>query len=78
MRCRKECGYGPKDHCVDLDHISSIKHGCLAKFLVKQLYVRLEVVEISFYHRAHTRTKGEPAHGQDDPKFAAWMSLYAP
>jgi hypothetical protein len=78
MRCRKECGYGLEDHCGDLDHTSSIKHGCLATFLVKQLYVRLKVIEISFYHCAHTHTKGEPTHGQDDPEFVAWMSLYAP
>jgi hypothetical protein len=66
MRYRNECGYGSEDHHGDLDHISSIKHGCLAAFLVKRLYVRLEVVEISFYHCAHTHTKGEFTHGQDD------------
>jgi len=63
MQCRNECGYGPEDHCGDLDHTSSIKHGCLVAFLVKRLYVRLEVVEISFYHHAHTHIKGEPTHG---------------
>jgi hypothetical protein len=78
MQCKKECGYGLEDHCGDLDHTISIKHGCLAPFLVKWLYVRLEVVEISFYHHAHICTKNEPTHGQDDLEFATWMSLYVP
>jgi hypothetical protein len=78
MQCRKECRYGLEDHCGDLDHISFIKHGCLVAFSIKRLYVQLEVVEISFYHHAHTCSKGEPTHDEDDLEFVAWMSLYAP
>jgi hypothetical protein len=78
MQCRYECGYGPEDHHGDLDHTNSIKHGCLVAFLIKWLYVWLKMVENYFYHCAHTRTKGEPRHGQDHPEFMAWMSLYAP
>jgi len=78
MQCRKECKYGLEDHYGDLDHTSSIKHGCLVAFSIKRLYVQLEVVEISFYHHAHTRSKGELTHGKHDLEFVTWMSLYAP
>jgi hypothetical protein len=32
------------------------------------------VVEISFYHCAHTLIKGEVAHGQNDFEFVVWMA----
>ncbi len=77
MWCRYECGYGSKDDHDDSNHTSSIKHGCLVAFSVKQLYVWPEVVEISFYHYAQILIKGEPTHSQDDLECIARMSLYA-
>jgi hypothetical protein len=55
-----------------------MEHDCLTTFSIKQLYIWLEVVKIFFYHCAHTRENGEPAHGQNDPIFMAYMSQYAP
>jgi hypothetical protein len=53
MFCKYQCAYGPKDHCRKPSHTRSIKCGCLAHFLIKQLYTQPKVVEITFYHRTH-------------------------
>jgi hypothetical protein len=50
MFCRYECGYGSEDHHEDLNHMRSIKHGCLAHFSIERLYTQPDVVEITFYH----------------------------
>jgi hypothetical protein len=36
------------------------------------------VVEITNYHKTHTRTDGSFAHGEHDPKSISRMSHYAP
>jgi hypothetical protein len=51
--------------------------GCLAQFLIRRLYTRLEVAEIIFYHRRHTRINGEPAHGKHDLDSIAQPSFFA-
>jgi hypothetical protein len=67
------------DHYKNPNHgWRSMKRGCLTSFSIKQLYIWLEVVELSFYHRAHTWINGEPTHGQHDPNSMAHISQYTP
>jgi hypothetical protein len=47
-------------------------------FPIKQLYIRPKLVELSFYHYAHTQVNDKPTHGQHNPKLMAHMSQYAP
>ncbi len=56
----------------------SIKRCYLAQFLIKQLYTRPEVVTIIFYHRPHTWTNSEPAHGKHDLDSITQPSFFAP
>ncbi len=56
-------GYGLDNHCKNPNHRRSMKCSCLATFSIKWLYIWLEVVELSFYHHAHTQINGEPTHG---------------
>jgi hypothetical protein len=76
MFCRYECGYGPKDHCENLNHMRLIKHDCLAHFSIKRFYTQPNVVEITSYHRTHIQTNRDPTHG--DPRSTSRMSTYAP
>jgi hypothetical protein len=75
---RYQCGYGLEDYWENSTHIRSIKKGCLASFSIKCLYTRLDVVEITIYHKAHTWTNGSFAHGEHDPESISRMSSYAP
>ncbi len=75
---RYECGYGPKKHCKDPNHMKSNKCGCMAHFSIKRLYTWLDAVEITFYHRIHTWANGNFAHGPCDPRSTSWMSTYFP
>jgi hypothetical protein len=75
---RYECGYGPKDHCKDTNHMRSIKRNFLAHFSIKRLYTRPNVVEITFYYWTHTRANGNPTHNACDPRSTSHMSTYAP
>jgi hypothetical protein len=38
----------------------------------------VDVVEITIYHKAHTRANGSFAHGEHDPESISCMSRYAP
>jgi hypothetical protein len=78
MFCMYKCGYGPKDHHKDPNHMRSIKHGCLAHFSIKRLYTWPNVVEIIFYHQIHTQANGDPIHGACDSGSTLGMSTYAP
>jgi hypothetical protein len=73
-----ECGYGPKDHCKNPNHMRSIKRGCLAHFSIKRLYTWPNVVEITFYHWTHIWANGDPTHGACDLGSTSWMLAYAP
>ncbi len=73
-----QCGYGLKDYWENSTHIRSIKWRCLASFLIKHLYTRLDVVEITIYHKAHTRTNGSFTHGEHDLKSIFHMFCYDP
>ncbi len=53
--CKYACEHGLEDNHGDPNHHRFIKWGCLAQFLIKQLYTRPEVVEIIFYHLSHTQ-----------------------
>jgi hypothetical protein len=78
MFCRYKCGYGPKDHHEDPNHMKLIKHNYLPHFSIKRLYTWPNVVEITFYHRTHTQANGDPSHGACDPRSTSLMSTYAP
>jgi hypothetical protein len=75
---RYQCGYGPEDYRKNSTHIRSIKQGCLTSLSIKRLYTRPDVVEITIYHKAHTRIDGSFAHGEHDPELISCMSRYAP
>jgi len=75
---RYQCRYGPKDYRENSTHIRSIKRGCLASFSIKRLYTRLDVAEITIYHKAHTWTNGSFAHGEHDLESISRMPCYAP
>jgi hypothetical protein len=75
---RYECEYGPKDYRENSTHIRSIKRGCLVSFSIKHLYTRLDVAEITIYHKAHTWIDGSFAHGEHDTKSISHASRYAP
>ncbi len=47
-------------------------------FSIKRLYTRPDVVEITIYHKAHTRIDGSFAHGEHDSEYISRMSRYAP
>ncbi len=47
-------------------------------FLIKCLYTRPDVAEITIYHKAYTRTDGSFTHGEHDPEYISRMSRYAP
>jgi hypothetical protein len=57
-------GMGPEYNRGDPNHHWSIKRGCLAQFLIRWLYTRLEVAKIIFYHQPHMQINGEPTHGK--------------
>jgi hypothetical protein len=76
--CRYECGYGPKDHCEDPNHMRSIKCGCLAHFSIKTLYTRPDVVETIFYHRTDTQANEDFIHDACDPGSTSRMLAYVP
>ncbi len=78
MFYRYGCGYGLKDHCEDPNHMKLIKHGCLAHFSIKKFYTWSNVVEITFYHRIHTRANGDPTHSVCDLGSTSQMLTYAP
>jgi hypothetical protein len=90
MFCRYECGYGPKDHREDPNHMKSIKRGCMTHFSIKRLYTCQDVVEIIFYHQIHTRPMGILliVHVTQGPHhrcrhmlhtcLRSWRSLYGP
>jgi hypothetical protein len=65
-------------HCKNPNHGRSMKHSCLGTFSIKWLYIWPEVMELSYYHHAHTWVNGEFTHGQHDPKSMAHMSQYVP
>jgi hypothetical protein len=65
--CRYECGYGPKDHCEDPNHMRLIKCDHLAHFSIKRFYTWPNVLEIIFYHQTHTWANEDPVHGACDP-----------
>jgi hypothetical protein len=46
-------------------------------FSIKRLYTWPDVVEITIYHKAHTRTNGSFAHGEHDPKSISCMFHYS-
>ncbi len=66
-------GVGQKTKMETQNHARFITQGCLANFLIKRLYMRPEIVEITFYHHAHTRTNGDPSHHGQNPKSKAQM-----
>jgi hypothetical protein len=76
--CKYKCGYGPKDHHEDPNHMRTIKRGCLAHFSIKRPYKHPDVVEITFYHQIHTRVNGGPIHGPCDLGSTSRMLTYAP
>jgi hypothetical protein len=78
MYCRYKCGYGPKDHHENPNHMRSIKCGCLAHFSIKKFYTQPNVVEIIFYHQTHIQANGDPTHDAWDPRSTSQMSTYAP
>ncbi len=47
-------------------------------FSIKCLYTRLDVAEITIYHKAHTQTNGSFAHGEHDRESISHMFCYAP
>jgi hypothetical protein len=47
-------------------------------FSIKCLYTQPDVVDITIYHKAHTRTDGSFTHGEHDPESISCMSRYAP
>jgi hypothetical protein len=47
-------------------------------FSIKRLYTRPNVVEITIYHKAHTRIDGSFAHGEHDLESIFRMFRYAP
>ncbi len=65
MFCKYECGYGPKDHREDPNHMR--KFNCLAYFSIKRIYTQPDVVEIRCYHWIHTHANGDLAHSACDP-----------
>jgi len=73
-----QCGYGLEDHREDLTHIGFIKWTCLMSFLIKHLCTRLNVPNITIYHKAHTWANGSFAHREHDLEFISCMSHYAP
>jgi len=75
---RYQCRYGPKDYRENSTHTQSIKWRCLTSFLIKSLYIWSDVVEITFYHKAHKWINGSFAHGEHDPESISCMSCYAP
>jgi hypothetical protein len=75
---RYQCGYGLEDYRENSTHTRFIKRGCLASFLIKRLYTRPNVAEITIYHKAHTRTDGSFAHGEHDPESISHLFHYAP
>jgi len=75
---RYQCRYGPEDYWENSTHTRSSKWGCLMSFLIKHLYTRPYVAEITIYHNAHTWINGSFAHGEHDPESISRMSRYAP
>jgi hypothetical protein len=75
---RYQCRYGPEDYRKNSTHIQFIKRRCLVSFLIKRLYTRPVVAKITIYHKAHTRTDGSFAHGENDSESISRMSPYAP
>jgi hypothetical protein len=72
---RYQCGYGPEDYWENSTHTWFIKRRCLASFLIKHLYTRPDVAEITIYHKAHTQTDGLFAHGEHDLIHFSYVSL---
>ncbi len=75
---RYQCECGPEDYWENTTHMQSIKWRCIVSFLIKRLYTRPNVVEITIYHKAHTWTNGSFTHGEHDSKSISRMSRYAP
>jgi hypothetical protein len=55
---RYQCKYAPNDYHGDPNHSHSIKWGYLALFCIKRLFTLLDVVEIMFYYKYHTKIDG--------------------
>jgi hypothetical protein len=47
-------------------------------FLIKHLYTRLNVTNITIYHKAHTQANGSFAHGEHDLESIFHMFCYVP
>jgi hypothetical protein len=67
--------HGPKEYQENSTHTRSIKRECLTSFSIKRLYTRLDVVEITIYHKAHIQTDGSFAHGEHDLESISRISL---
>ncbi len=75
---RYQCGYGLEVYWENSTYTQCIKQGCLTSFLIKRLYTRFDVAEITIYHKAHTQTDESFTHGEHDPESISCMSHYAP
>ncbi len=57
-----ECAYKLKHYKNHPRHQRSKKKGCIARFLVKRLYLHPHITKVADYHVDHTREDGIPTH----------------
>jgi hypothetical protein len=58
-----KCAFEQKDRRRNSEHPHFKKHGCIAKFSIKQLLLYYNVIEVAYYYVDHTREDGTPVHG---------------
>jgi hypothetical protein len=71
-------GYGLEDYRENSTHTWFTKQRCVVSFSIKCLYTRLDLVEITIYHKAHTWIDESFAHDEHDSKSIFRMSHYVP